>query len=95
MFALMVKKLELIKKLRDMNLGIQVESDHIWCSRCTITNDFLGVIKASDNTLVDAIKLILLNYNKFSIFKIVVNKIKRVKSILSHLPTNTKLILKK
>jgi len=32
-----------------------------------------------DNVIVDAIKLILLNYNNFSIAKIVVNKIERIK----------------
>jgi len=32
-----------------------------------------------DNVVVDAIKLILLNYNNFSIAKIVVKKIERVK----------------
>jgi len=32
-----------------------------------------------DNVVVDAIKLILLNYNNVSIAKIVVNKIERVK----------------
>jgi len=32
-----------------------------------------------DNTVVDAIKLILLNYSNVSIAKIVVNKIDRVK----------------
>jgi len=45
-----------------------------------------------DNVVVDAIKLILLNYNNFSIAKIVANKIERAKSTLSRLPTNTKLI---
>ena len=32
-----------------------------------------------DNAIVDAIKLILLNYSNFSIAKIVINKIERVK----------------
>jgi len=32
-----------------------------------------------DNAVVDAFKLILLNYSNFSIAKIVVNKIERVK----------------
>jgi len=37
----------------------------------------------SDNDVVDEIKLILLNYSNFSIAKIVVKKIERVKSTLS------------
>ena len=48
-----------------------------------------------DNVVVDAIKLILLIYNNFSIVKKVVNKIVRVKSTLSRLPTNTELIFNK
>jgi len=32
-----------------------------------------------DNVVFDAFKLILLNYNNFSIAKIIVNKIERVK----------------
>ena len=48
-----------------------------------------------DNIVVDTIKLILLNYSKFSIVKIVVKKIERVKSTLSRLLTNTKLVLGK
>jgi len=35
--------------------------------------------RESDNAVVDAIKLILLNYNNFTIAKIVVKKIERVK----------------
>ena len=45
-----------------------------------------------DIAVVDAIKLILLNYSNFSIAKIVVNKIVRVKITLSRLTTNTELI---
>jgi len=37
------------------------------------------VLRAGDNAVVDAIKLILLIYNNFSIIKKVVNKIERVK----------------
>jgi len=40
---------------------------------------FLGNGAKFDNAIVDAIKLILLNYNNFSIAKIVVKKIERVK----------------
>jgi len=43
----------------------------------------------NDNVVVDAFKLILLNYSNFSIAKIVVKKIKRVKSTLSCVPMNT------
>jgi len=42
-----------------------------------------------DNVIVDAIKLLLLNYSNFSIAKIIVKEIERVKLILSRLPTNT------
>jgi len=48
-----------------------------------------------DNDVVDAIKLILLNYNNFSIAKIVVKEIERVKLTVSRLPTNTELIFNK
>jgi len=34
---MMVKKLELIEKLRDMNLGIQLGKDSIRCSVLTLT----------------------------------------------------------
>jgi len=37
------------------------------------------IIKIIDNAVVDAIKLIQLNYSNFSIAKIVVKKIERVK----------------
>jgi len=40
---------------------------------------FLQKPKPSDNAVVDMIKLILLNYSNFSIAKIVVKKIERVK----------------
>jgi len=39
----------------------------------------LGNWNLSDNAVVDAIKLILLNYSNVSIVKRVVNKIERVK----------------
>jgi len=48
-----------------------------------------------DNVVVDAIKLILLNYSNFNIAKIVVKEIERIKLTLSRLPTNTKLIFNK
>jgi len=38
-----------------------------------------GPTSVCDNAVVDAFKLILLNYSNFSIAKIVVNKIERVK----------------
>jgi len=43
--AMMVKELELIEKLRDMNLGIQLEEGSIRCSVMTLTSDILGVIR--------------------------------------------------
>jgi len=48
-----------------------------------------------DNDVVDTIKLILLNYNNFSIAKIVIKKNRKDKIILSHRPTNTELISNK
>jgi len=43
--ALMVKELELIEKLMDMNLGIQLGEDSIRCSVLTLTSDMLGMIQ--------------------------------------------------
>jgi len=48
-----------------------------------------------DNTVVDAIKLILLIYNNFSIVKKVAKNLVWVKLTLSCLPTNTELISNK
>jgi len=45
MSALMVKELELIEKLKDMNLGIQLGEDSIRCSILMLTNDILGMIR--------------------------------------------------
>jgi len=45
-----------------------------------------------DSTIVDAIKLILLNYNNINIAKIVAKNISIGKITQSRLPTNTKLI---
>jgi len=39
--AMMIKELELIEKLRDMNLRLHMETDHIRCSMLRITNEFL------------------------------------------------------
>jgi len=44
MSALMVKELELIEKMRDMNMGIQLGEDSIRCSVLTLTSDILGMI---------------------------------------------------
>jgi len=43
--AMMVKELELIEKLRDMNLGMQLSDDCIKCGVLTLTSDVLGVIR--------------------------------------------------
>jgi len=54
MSSLMVKELELIEKLKDMNLGIQLGEDSIRCGVLTLTNDMLGVIRdeqKNDNEL--------------------------------------------
>jgi len=45
MSAMMVKELELIEKLGDMNLGIQLAEDSIRCSALTLTSDILGMIR--------------------------------------------------
>jgi len=46
MSSMMVKELELIEKLRDMNLELQIGSDHIWCGMLRVINNFLDEIKA-------------------------------------------------
>ena len=45
MSTLMMKELELIEKLRDMNLEVQVGSDHIRCGMLKVTNEFLEEIR--------------------------------------------------
>jgi len=46
MSSMMVKELELIEKVRDKNLELQMESYHIRCGMLKVTNDFLSEIKA-------------------------------------------------
>ena len=43
--TMMIKELELIEKLRDMNLGLHTGTDHIWCSMLRITNEFLDEVQ--------------------------------------------------
>jgi len=43
--AKMIKELELIEKLRDMNLGLDMEVGHIRCSMLRIINEFLGEVR--------------------------------------------------
>jgi len=43
-FAKMIKELELIKKLRDMHLGLHTVTDHIRCNMLRITNEFLDEV---------------------------------------------------
>jgi len=43
--AMMIKELELIEKLRDMNLGLDMEAGHIRCSMLRITNEFLDEVR--------------------------------------------------
>jgi len=43
--AMMIKELELIEKLRDMNLGLDMEACHIRCSMLRITNEFLDEVR--------------------------------------------------
>ena len=45
MSAMMIKELELIEKLRDMNLGWDMEACHIRCSMLRITNEFLDEVR--------------------------------------------------
>ena len=45
MSAMMMKELELIKKLRDMNLNLYTGVDHIRCSMLQITNEFLNEVR--------------------------------------------------
>jgi len=39
--AMIITELELIEKLKDMNLGIQLEEDSIRCSVMTLTSDIM------------------------------------------------------
>jgi len=43
--AMMIKELELIEKLRDMNLGLDIEAGHIRCNMLRITNEFLDEVR--------------------------------------------------
>jgi len=43
--AMMIKEFELIEKLRDMNLGLDMEAGHIRCSMLRITNEFLDEVR--------------------------------------------------
>jgi len=43
--AMMIKELELIEKLRDMNLELDMEAGHIWCNMLRITNEFLDEVR--------------------------------------------------
>jgi len=45
MSALMVKELELIEKLRDMNLGLHIGIGHVRCCMLRVTNEFLEKIR--------------------------------------------------
>ena len=43
--AIMIKEPELIKKLRDMNLGLHTGADHIQYNMLRITNEFLDKVR--------------------------------------------------
>jgi len=43
--SMMIKELELIEKLRDMNLGLDMETYHIRCNMLRITNEFLDEVR--------------------------------------------------
>jgi len=43
--TMMVKELELIEKLKDMNVGIQLGKDSIRCRDLTLTSKILGMIR--------------------------------------------------
>jgi len=42
---MMMKELELIEKLRDMNLNLYTGADHIRCNMLQITNEFLDEVR--------------------------------------------------
>jgi len=42
--TMMIKELELIEKLRDMNLGLDMGACHIRCNMLRITNEFLDEV---------------------------------------------------
>jgi len=42
---MMIEEQKLIEQFRDLNLGVKFHVNHISCSKLTITNDFLGIIK--------------------------------------------------
>jgi len=42
--TMMIKELELIEKLRDMNLGLDMEAGHIRCNMLRITNEYLDEV---------------------------------------------------
>ncbi|WVZ24011.1 hypothetical protein V8G54_002555 [Vigna mungo] len=46
----MIKELELLEKLRDLNLGVQFAHDYLWCSHLKITSGFLEQVKAEQET---------------------------------------------
>jgi len=43
--AMMIEEQKLIEQFKDLNLGVKFHINHISCSKLTITNDFLGIIK--------------------------------------------------
>ena len=45
MSAMMMKELELIEKLRDMNFNLYTSADHIRCNMLQITNEFLDEVR--------------------------------------------------
>jgi len=45
MSAMMMKELELIEKLQDMNLNLYTGVDHIRCNMLQITNEFLNEVR--------------------------------------------------
>ena len=45
--AMMIKELELIEKLRDMNLGLNMEASHIRCNMLRITNECLDEVRGT------------------------------------------------
>jgi len=49
---LMIKEVELLEKLRDMKLQVELESGSIKCSNLTISSDFLNSVR--ERQLLDA-----------------------------------------
>ena len=64
MSSLMVKELELIEKLCDMNLGLQLGPNHIRCSTLKVTNAFLEEIREKQGNDIELQQIVGWLYTK-------------------------------